>query len=237
MNIANQYTAASAGNPGAAAFQQQVQDSWRDLRWALLDEIECGLIVCDAAGTVRFVNRAARAELARGHVLRRVGDALQPATQSWENLEAALFQAARQGKRRLLRLGSGAHRLLVSIQPLRSPDSGQTFALVMLGRRHACSDLGIEMLAACCGLTLAERKVLSALVREMPPKEIASALSVALTTVRTHITSIRNKLGARSIDALLLRAAEVPPVTSALHSVGDTFRSACCLPGEPAHMA
>jgi hypothetical protein len=34
--------------------------------------------------------------------------------------------------------------------------------------------------------------------------------------VRSHISSIRNKLDARSIDAVLLRAAEVPPVANVL---------------------
>jgi DNA-binding CsgD family transcriptional regulator len=129
-----------------------------------------------------------------------------------------------------LRLVAGGDRLLVSIQPLRAPDGGRALALVVLGRRHACSDLGIEMLAVCCGLTLAERRVLSALVRAMPPREIASAYSIAVSTVRTHISSIRGKLDARSIDSLLLRVAEMPPVASALYAAGGAVRSVCRRP-------
>lgn len=186
----------------------------RTLRAALVDEIECGLIVCDERGEIRFANRAAQPELARGTALRRVGDCLQRAPGPGPDFEAALRLAARHGKRSLLRLGAGSDRLLVSVQPLRTAEG--TFGLVVLGRRRACSDLGIEMLAVCCGLTLAERRVLSALVRALPPRQIASECSVALSTVRTHISSIRAKLEARSIDGLLLRVAEVPPVSGPL---------------------
>ena len=44
--------------------------------------------------------------------------------------------------------------------------------LVMLGRRQPCSELGLEMLAASYGLTLAERRVLGALVREASPRSL-----------------------------------------------------------------
>jgi DNA-binding CsgD family transcriptional regulator len=86
----------------------------------------------------------------------------------------------------------------------------------MIGRRRACTDLELELVAAHYGLTLAERKVLAGLLRDARPSEIADAHSVKLSTVRTQITSLRLKLGARTIEGLLLRAIEVPPMASAL---------------------
>lgn len=105
---------------------------------------------------------------------------------------------------------------MVSVLPFRPPGTEREYVLVVLGKRQLCSDLGLEMLATSYGLTLAERRVLAALVREATPREIAAAHAVALSTVRTQISSIRSKLGTHSIDGLLLRAAEVPPVAGAL---------------------
>jgi DNA-binding CsgD family transcriptional regulator len=36
-----------------------------------------------------------------------------------------------------------------------------------------------------------------------------------VSTVRTQISSIRSKLGTRSVEGLLLRAAEMPPMAAA----------------------
>jgi DNA-binding CsgD family transcriptional regulator len=112
-------------------------------------------------------------------------------------------------------VGSGADRLLVSVLPLRG-NTGAARVLVVLGRRQPCSELGLEMLAGFHGLTLTERRVMAALLRRCSPREIAQQHGVALSTVRTQIHSIRAKIGTRSIDELLLRAAEVPPGASAL---------------------
>ena len=48
----------------------------------------------------------------------------------------------------------------------------------------------------------------------------------ALSTVRTQIQSIRNKLGARNIEGLLLRAAELPPVALRLAMAGTEYLQA-----------
>jgi len=105
------------------------------------------------------------------------------------------------------------------VLPVGPAQADGQHVLVMLGRRQPCSELGLEMLAASYGLTLAERRVLGALVREASPREIAAQNAVALSTIRTQIQSIRIKLGARNVEGLLLRAAEVPPVASALRAV------------------
>ena len=63
-------------------------------------------------------------------------------------------------------------------------------------------------------------------------RDIARTKGVELSTVRTQIASIRTKLGVRSVEALLLRAAEVPPVAPALRlcvvpGSGGLDRAAC----------
>lgn len=193
-------------------------DALSALPMTLIDEIECGLIVCDAQGTVRLTNRAAKRELADGRALCLAGEHLLRPHGENADLDAAIRQAALRGRRTLLQTGGAAGRLLVSVQPLSMFGLGDPLVLLLLGRRQPCSDLGLELLASRFGLTLAERRVLAGLLRDASPREIALDHAVALSTVRTQISSIRAKLGARSIDHLLLRAAEVPPVANALHS-------------------
>lgn len=186
------------------------------LPWSLVDEIECGLIVCDGLGAIQFANRTALRELAQGRLLGRQAGCLRLAPQASGALDVAMRQAAERGKRTLVQLSMGDDRLLASVLPLPSAPDGEPLVLVMLGRRQLCSDLGLEMLASSYGLTYTERRVLAGLLREATPRQIAQEHAVAITTVRTHISAIRAKLGTRSIDGLLLRAAEVPPVASAL---------------------
>lgn len=186
------------------------------LPWSLVDEIECGLIVCDGLGTLQFANRTAQRELAQGRLLTRKAGCLCVAPQASGALDVAMRQAAERGRRTLVQLSMGDNRLLASVLPLPSASGDEPLVLVMLGRRQLCSDLGLEMLASSFGLTYTERRVLAGLLREATPRQIAEEHAVAITTVRTHISAIRAKLGTRSIDGLLLRAAEVPPVASAL---------------------
>jgi DNA-binding CsgD family transcriptional regulator len=79
-----------------------------------------------------------------------------------------------------------------------------------------CSEISLELLATQNGLTMMERRVLAALLRDTSPNEIAASHDVALSTIRSQIASIREKLDARSIDHLLLRVAALPPIAGAL---------------------
>ncbi len=187
---------------------------------AVFDEIECGLIVCDAQGVIAVANQAAQHELASQRLLQRQGEGLRRAAGAGGDIEAALRLAVQRGRRSLVRLARPGDQLLVSVLPLAGRSGERPRALVVLGRRQPCSELGLEMLAGSYGLTLAERRVLAALVREATPREIARQHAVALSTVRTQISSIRAKFGTRSIEGLLLRAAQVPPVASALRLAG-----------------
>ena len=189
----------------------------RDLAAALIDQVECGLIACDVDGWLLHANRAARRELAEGRVLRLAKGQLRCDIQAAE-LTEALHDAAVRHRRRLLGLGQGKDQLTLVTMPA-GVDAGQTpSALIVLGRRTVCSTLGLEMLALRQGLTLAEQRVLRSLVANRPVREIAAEHGVALSTVRTQIQAIREKVGVRSIDALLLNAAQLPPVASSVMS-------------------
>lgn len=183
---------------------------------ALIDRIECGLAAVTATGGLLHANLAARREFDGGGALRVEDGKLVCASPAdhW-GWQAAVHDAAVRQRSRLVWAGSGARRLMIVAMPLHVEEIGAPGVLLMLGRRSVCSSLGLEMLASHHGLTSAERRVFGELVGNQSTREIADAHGVAMNTVRTQVRSIREKMQVRSIDALLLRAAEVPPVAAA----------------------
>jgi len=186
------------------------------LRTALLDEIALGLIACDRYGQLQFANAAADQELVSVRVLRRLGQTLRCTGPESSALDGALRKAAAKGVRQLLTLTNAADSLMVAVLPLALDTGCEPLLMLVLGRRGACSALGLEMLSGVYGLTLAERRVLCGLVADISPRDIAASGGVSLSTVRTQIASIRTKCGVRNIEGVLIRVAEVPVVPSAL---------------------
>lgn len=181
---------------------------------ALMDRLECGVLACGPQGQLYHSNSAARRELAGACRLRLV-DGRVCANQGLQDIWlTALHDAAQRQRTRLLSLEGSEGSLSVALVPVHVDGIDGPAVVVVLGRQLVCSPLGLEMLSARHGLTHAERRVLRALIGNSTTKEIAASHGVALTTIRTQIQSVRDKLGVRSIDALLLRAAELPPITA-----------------------
>jgi DNA-binding CsgD family transcriptional regulator len=59
-------------------------------------------------------------------------------------------------------------------------------------------------------------RMLAQLTAQQRPIDIARGLCVALSTVRSHIASIRSKTGASSIRELIQLMARLPPLTGHL---------------------
>jgi DNA-binding CsgD family transcriptional regulator len=186
---------------------------------SLIDEIDSGILVCDGEGVVRVANQAARREMDDGRLLCWHGTAVACIAGEGGPLQRALRAAALQGRRQMVLLECANDWLLASVVPLPQSDGGEPLVLLLLGRREPCSAIGLELFGTAHGLTLAERRVLAALLRDASPREVAAEHGVALSTIRTQILSLRAKLGARSIEGLLLRAAGIPPVAAALRHV------------------
>jgi DNA-binding CsgD family transcriptional regulator len=185
------------------------------LATALMDAIECGLIACEADGAVFYLNQAAKREISSGRALRVERGVLQVNGPGRDALRDAITAAATRRVRQLLWAGEGAMRVMVATMPvLPANTQGGAKALVLLGRRSLCSPLGLEMLALRHRLTLSEKRVLSALIDTREPRQIAYDHGVQLSTVRTQIQAIRDKIGARNVDELLLRVAQVPAMAA-----------------------
>lgn len=184
------------------------------LAMLVMDQIDCGMLVCDVHGRILQANRAAQRELDGGDILKVMEGMLRCCGESSDELQAAIDAAARLGRRRLVCLRNAEAPMMV-VTPLESnSDERQPLALVMIGRRTLCTPLGLELFALQHRLTFAEKRVLRALVAGTAVRDIAVEHCVAVSTVRTHLQSMREKLGVGTIDKLLLRAARVPLVPS-----------------------
>lgn len=200
--------------PATRLHDGPVGHSGNPLAMLVMDQIDCGLLVCDAHGHMLQANRAALRELDGGHILKVMEGTLRCCGEASDELHAAIEAAALRGRRRLVCLRQADTPMIV-VMPL-APDSAdrRPLALVMLGRRTLCTPLGLELLAMQHRLTLAEQRVLRALVGGASVRDIALEHCVAVSTVRTQLQSMREKVGVSNIDKLLLTAARVPPVPS-----------------------
>ncbi len=179
---------------------------------ALADQLECALLACDSECRLLHANRAGHRAMASGQMLTLVGGRIHCALTSQGEWFDAVRDAAVHRRCRLLWIGKPGASTMVVAMPIVIERFRMPMAVISLGRRSACSRLGMELLAARYQLTFAERRVFDALLNNASPREIAAAHGVTVTTIRTQIQAVRDKLGVRTTGALLLRAAELPPV-------------------------
>jgi DNA-binding CsgD family transcriptional regulator len=185
---------------------------------AVLDELDYGIVLIeDGDCKVATVNHAARMALDDDHPLRLAHGRLEARlARDIAPLRKAVDAAFGQGLRRLLTLGDAQTRTSISVVPLSSAEDGRSAVLVIFGKSAVCEALSISGFCQSHGLTWAEGRVLAELTAGTPPKDIARHLDVSITTVRTHISSMRTKTGAPNINALLARVAILPPLRSVL---------------------
>lgn len=186
----------------------------------MLDVVDYGLMLVVAGEKVAFANQVARNELAARHPLRLVGDTLGAHDPSdMAQLRAALVAAWGKGLQRLLTLDDHeGEPLTIAVVPINEAPGVQAGAMLVFGKRKVCEDLSAEAFARQHRLTDAESRVLKQLCAGVPPVKIAERQGVALSTVRTHIGCIREKVGASSIGALVRRVARLPPLASLLRA-------------------
>jgi DNA-binding CsgD family transcriptional regulator len=195
---------------------------------AAIEEVDYGMVLLDDELHAFHLNAAARQTLSGAELLLLRGRALGARRARDENaLYAALKDALGKGRRKLLNLGDeGARQMCVSVVPLDLPGAqGRRSVLVMLEKRKVCGELAVESFARNHQLSYGETRVLQALCDGMRPTQAARSHGVALSTIRTQISSIRAKTGAASIPDLLGRIASLPPLMSVLraHCVGPSL--------------
>ena len=130
-----------------------------------------------------------------------------------------LFRSGR-ARRALLTLGQDEKLLSVAVQPFigEISEAGEVLALLTFGKRPVADTLRIALFARLQGITAAEARVLQSLCDGVNPKDIAAQQGVALSTVRSHISSMRVKTHTATIRDLVGRVAALPPVSPAMNS-------------------
>jgi DNA-binding CsgD family transcriptional regulator len=179
----------------------------------VLDEIDYGLVMLTAAGRLRHANQLASRELARGRFLRvEGGQVVGCHSLQTQELHQGLELAAR-GRRQMLMLRHGDDALPATCVPLGPPSlAANAPVLLILARQNSTTNLNVGFFSRSHGLTPAEEGVLRGLCEGLQLKEIARAREVALSTVRTHVRSLREKTGFRHIRLLVQRVTMLPPI-------------------------
>lgn len=182
---------------------------------ALLHEIDVGLVMTGLDGRLLYANRAARrgceapSPLAlSGGMLHAVQAADQP------NLHHALI-LARQGRRSMMSFRRPGWTHTVGVVPLADRNDGQQAVLFMLGDQPQRAALNLQFLCQTHRLTLAESAVLSALAEGLTPTQVAERGGVSIATVRSQITTIREKTHTGSLAQLQRLVASLPPLAAA----------------------
>lgn len=183
---------------------------------AVLDEVDYGLLLVTPDARLLHANRAALAHLADDHPLALDGAQLHVRCEANAARLRDAVDAGVRGLRRLLQLDHGGDDVTVAVVPVAPLDDGAAAVLLVLGKRHVSQDLSIDWFARTKGLTCSETGVLKLLCEGLDPKEIAVHQGVAISTVRTQISRIREKTEAAGIRDLLRQVVVLPPMVGAM---------------------
>jgi DNA-binding CsgD family transcriptional regulator/PAS domain-containing protein len=173
-----------------------------------LDGLSAGLCLVDAGGRIVHVNAAAQAILDADDILRSVNGKLVAGDAQADRTLREVFAAAGQGDEALGTkgiavplTGEEGERYVAHALPLTSGARqcvGFTATAALFIRKTAPAlSARPEVIGAAFKLTPTELRVLLAIVELGSVPEVAAALGVADTTVRTHVGRLFEKTGAR----------------------------------------
>jgi DNA-binding CsgD family transcriptional regulator len=187
----------------------------------VLNELDYGLMVVSDTARIRLANQAALRECRPAQCMQIHDGHVQPRDERDRGSFVRALTASRLGRRSMLSLHSIHALVSVAVVPMGEVvEAGGTWtALLAFGRRQACEPISLEFFAREHGLTGAEGQVLKGLCGGLRPVQIARDAGVALSTVRTQVSSIRLKTEAKSIGELVRRLTMLPPIVPALDKV------------------
>ncbi|MCP3705516.1 helix-turn-helix transcriptional regulator [Paraburkholderia sp. CNPSo 3274] len=189
-----------------------------------LDALAHGVLIVDADAHIVFANRAATAQLARANGLRTEHAALSAATAAaTQQLRSLIARAAgrdvrgRTGGAMLIARQPPDEPLQALISPLGAHRNADYFAygaragtamLIVIDPQS--SRRGVETrLIALFGLTPAEARVACEVGKGLNPKDVAEALQVLPSTVRTHLHHVFAKTTTRRQAELMRLIAQL----------------------------
>lgn len=186
----------------------------REALAAVLDYFPVGVVVLDEAGNERHRNRAARILL--GEIEEDLDERGQ--TGSAEDLREVLGQILKNSADEHLsfhslslepeRIRGAFQTLKVSLSEGSSEEGG---VVIFLTQPHQEREASPELLARMYDLTPAAASVAALLIGGLTTEEIADALGIEVTTVRSHLRQLFDRTGtsrqAELVQRLLLGAS------------------------------
>jgi DNA-binding CsgD family transcriptional regulator len=191
-----------------------------------LDGLNAGMCLVDAGGRIVHANAAGHAILGLGDVLHAVGGRLVACDAQVDQTLREIFAAAGEGDAALgtmgitvPMIGKDGDRYVAHVLPLTSGArrrAGRTYtaaAALLVRKAGLVVPSAFEIIGKVFTLTPTELRVLLAIVEVGGAPEVAEALGVAVTTVKTHLGRLFEKTGtARQADLVKLVAAYATPL-------------------------
>jgi DNA-binding CsgD family transcriptional regulator len=191
-----------------------------------LDRLSAGMCLVDAEGRIVHANAAGHAILAAGDILYAVSGRLAACDAQINQTLREVFAAAGQGDAALGTKGIAvpltgrdgeryvAHALPLTSGARRRAGIAYTAVAALFVRKAALAmSSRSEVIGKAFKLTPTELRVLLAIVEVGGVPEVAAALGVADTTVRTHVSRLFEKTGAtRQADLVKLVAGYSAPL-------------------------
>ena len=192
-----------------------------------LDGLSVGMCLVDAGGRIVHANAAGYAIISVGDILRSVGGQLVARDAQIDKTLREIFAAAGQGDAALGAMGIAVpligkddERYVGHVLPLTSGArrrAGRTYtaaAALFVRKTALVVPSAFEVIGKTFKLTPTELRVLLAIVEVGGVPEVAAALGVAVTTVKTHLGRLFEKTGAmRQADLVKLVAGYATPLT------------------------
>lgn len=186
----------------------------------VLDEIDYGVAIVSLDGRVIHANARARAEFGPDQPLRLAGGQVFARRTADQSALLQALQVVRKCRRSMVSVGDEGNRISIAVVPLGEEPGGECCtAAFVFQKRLAYEALTLSFFARTHRLTSAETTVLEALCRGLRPQQIASQQGVAISTVRTQVSSIRAKTQTGSMRELVQTLSSLPPLTPAMKTV------------------
>jgi DNA-binding CsgD family transcriptional regulator/PAS domain-containing protein len=192
----------------------------------VLDQIKFGVLLVDATGHVVHANDAANVMLARNEPLRVVDGKLMTSDVEIDNQFQQVFTAASHGDKAIGTAGisvvlarSEQMQFIAHVMPLTAgnrTDIGTKFkavAAVFVREAHIDVASPPKLIAQTFKLTPTELRIMLAIVEVGGVPEVATALGIAESTVKTHLGRLYEKTGAkRQADLVKIFAGYTNPL-------------------------
>ena len=192
----------------------------------MLDGLSAGMYLVEPTGRIVHANTAGYAILSSGNILRSVGGRLAACDAQVDRTLREVFAAAGQGDAAVgtkgiavSLIGNDGERHVAHVLPLtsgarRRAGIAHTAAAALFVRKAAlAAPSPFEVIGKTFKLTPTELRVLLAIVDVGGVPEVAEALGVASTTIRTHLARLFEKTGVtRQADLVKLVAGYVTPL-------------------------